>query len=222
MLRATWRSLLARKLRLALSGLAIVLGVAFVSGAFVLTDTLGQVFDRLFSSVNAKTDAVVPRRAGAAREHRAGAAARRRSSSGSVPWTASPPPSGSVSGLAQVVLADGTAFRTGGAPTFGQNFDPTPELSPYTLRCGRGPTTPDEIALDATTAARSGLLRRGHGSRWSPSRAGPTTPWSASSASGRTTTWAGPASSPSPPTRPPRWWARRAGSRTWSPPRDRG
>ncbi len=59
MLRATFRSLLARKLRLLLSALAVVLGVSFVSGALVLTDTLGQVFDDLFVSVNAKTDVEV-------------------------------------------------------------------------------------------------------------------------------------------------------------------
>ena len=40
MIRATLKSLLSRKLRLVLSGLAVVLGVMFVSGAFVLTDTL--------------------------------------------------------------------------------------------------------------------------------------------------------------------------------------
>ena len=45
MLRATLKSLLSRKLRLILSGLAVVLGVMFVSGAFVLTDTLGRSFD---------------------------------------------------------------------------------------------------------------------------------------------------------------------------------
>ena len=43
MLRATLRSLLARKLRLLLSATAVVLGVAFVSGALVLTDTLGRL-----------------------------------------------------------------------------------------------------------------------------------------------------------------------------------
>ncbi len=51
MLRATLKSLLSRKLRLVLSGLAVVLGVMFVSWAFVLTDTMGRSFDSLFSSV---------------------------------------------------------------------------------------------------------------------------------------------------------------------------
>ena len=59
MLRATFRSLLARKLRLLLSATAIVLGVSFVAGALTLTDTLGKVFDNLFTDVGAKTSVVV-------------------------------------------------------------------------------------------------------------------------------------------------------------------
>src|SRR5262249_59045192 len=50
MLRATLKSLLARKLRLTLSTLAVVLSVMFVSGSLVLTDTLGRTFDNLFRS----------------------------------------------------------------------------------------------------------------------------------------------------------------------------
>src|SRR4051794_13783270 len=56
MLRATFKSLLSRKLRLVLSGMAVVLGVMFVSGAFVLTDTLGRSFDGLFATVYAGVD----------------------------------------------------------------------------------------------------------------------------------------------------------------------
>ncbi len=50
MRRATLRSLLAHKLRLALSALAIVLGVAFVAGTMVFTDTLDRTFTALFES----------------------------------------------------------------------------------------------------------------------------------------------------------------------------
>src|SRR5690349_10666932 len=49
MLRATLKSLLSRKLRLVLSGLAVVLAVMFVAASFVLYDTLGRTFDSLFS-----------------------------------------------------------------------------------------------------------------------------------------------------------------------------
>jgi len=56
MLRATIKSLLARKLRLVLSGLAVVLGVMFVAGAFVVTDTLSRSFDDVFASAFSETD----------------------------------------------------------------------------------------------------------------------------------------------------------------------
>ena len=59
MLRATLKSLLARKLRLMLSGLAVVLGVMFVSGSFVLTDTLGRSFDALFADAYEDIDVQV-------------------------------------------------------------------------------------------------------------------------------------------------------------------
>ena len=59
MLRATLKSLLSRKLRLILSDMAVVLGVMFVSGAFVLTDTLGRSFDGLFTDIYEYTDVEV-------------------------------------------------------------------------------------------------------------------------------------------------------------------
>ena len=42
MLRATWKSLWSRKIRLLLSTFAIVLGVAFVAGSLVFTATLDR------------------------------------------------------------------------------------------------------------------------------------------------------------------------------------
>ena len=50
MWRATIRGLFARKVRLALTALAIVLGVAFVSGTYVLTDTPGITGDHLIDA----------------------------------------------------------------------------------------------------------------------------------------------------------------------------
>lgn len=52
MLRASLRGLLARKLRLFLAVVAILLGTGFLSGAFVLSDTLGSRFETLFESIN--------------------------------------------------------------------------------------------------------------------------------------------------------------------------
>src|ERR1700694_2873605 len=45
----TLKNLFAKKFRLVLTSIAVVLGVAFMSGTFVLTDTLGSVFDKLFT-----------------------------------------------------------------------------------------------------------------------------------------------------------------------------
>src|SRR3954451_5547609 len=59
MLRATLKSLLARKLRLSLSMFAVVLSVMFVAGSFVLTDTLTRSFDALFSNIYPYTDVAV-------------------------------------------------------------------------------------------------------------------------------------------------------------------
>ncbi len=52
MFRVTVKNLLAHKLRLVLSGLAVVLGVAFVAGTLVFADTLGKTFRDLFDQVN--------------------------------------------------------------------------------------------------------------------------------------------------------------------------
>ena len=51
-LRVTLKSLVARKVRLAMSALAIVLGVAFVAGSFVFTDTLDSTFEEIFSDLH--------------------------------------------------------------------------------------------------------------------------------------------------------------------------
>ena len=48
MIRTTVRQLLERKLRLLTTGVAIVLGVAFMAGTLILTDTLERSFDVLF------------------------------------------------------------------------------------------------------------------------------------------------------------------------------
>src|SRR4051794_23291929 len=59
MWNVTLKYLGARKLRLVLTGIAIMLGVAFVAGTLVLTDTVQRTFDDLFADVNRGTDAVV-------------------------------------------------------------------------------------------------------------------------------------------------------------------
>ncbi|OWY58891.1 hypothetical protein B7486_77520, partial [cyanobacterium TDX16] len=63
MLKVTIKGLLAHKLRLFTTSIAVMLGVAFMSGVLVLTDTIGKTFDDLFTEVNAGVDAVVRKEA---------------------------------------------------------------------------------------------------------------------------------------------------------------
>ena len=56
MRRVMIKGLVAHKLRLGLTALAVVLGVAFVAGTFVLTDTLASTFDNLFAEATSKLD----------------------------------------------------------------------------------------------------------------------------------------------------------------------
>ena len=59
MMRVALKGLFARRVRAVLTALAIVLGVAMVSGSFVLTDTISKAFDSIFTSSYSHTDAVV-------------------------------------------------------------------------------------------------------------------------------------------------------------------
>jgi len=59
MLRLTLRGLTARKLRGAMTALAIFFGVAMVAGTLMLTDTINNSFDDIFQSANERTDVTV-------------------------------------------------------------------------------------------------------------------------------------------------------------------
>ena len=59
MIRVALKGLARRKLRAALTALAIVLGVAMVSGTYILTDTIKSAFGTVFTQVYKHTDAVV-------------------------------------------------------------------------------------------------------------------------------------------------------------------
>ena len=59
MIRVALRGLSGRKFRTVLTAIAIVLGVAMMSGAYVLTDTIDKAFNAIFVESYAGTDAVV-------------------------------------------------------------------------------------------------------------------------------------------------------------------
>ena len=156
MLRTTLRSLLARKLRLMLPGLAVVLGVAFVSGTFVLTDTLGKVFDDLFAGVNAGTSVTV--HGVSAIEGDTGAHppvdAALLDRVASVDGVAEAV--GRVSGYAQLVV-DGEPVGTGRAPSIGVDVQPESRLETLTIREGEAPEGLGEVVIDKATADRAGI-----------------------------------------------------------------
>jgi putative ABC transport system permease protein len=162
MLKATLKSLLSRKLRLILSGLAVVLGVMFVSGAFVLTDTLGRSFDSLFASVYAGTDVQVshkPKIAGGevdgpGPQNQPNIPASVVEQIKTVPGVASVTGQASTDG-ARVIGTDGKVVTTFGPPRIGENWTGTSDL--LQLREGRGPSADDEIAVNATTAKDAGV-----------------------------------------------------------------
>ena len=59
MIRVALKGLAGRKFRAALTAIAIVLGVAMISGTYILTDTIDKAFDAIFEDSYAGTDAVV-------------------------------------------------------------------------------------------------------------------------------------------------------------------
>ena len=59
MVRFALKGLLGRKLRTTLTAVAIVLGVAMISGTYVLTDSIDSAFDSIFSDVREGSDAVI-------------------------------------------------------------------------------------------------------------------------------------------------------------------
>jgi putative ABC transport system permease protein len=164
MWHAALKSLLARKLRLALTALAIVLGVGFVAGTLVLTDTALSAFDDLFGDIFAKTDVVVQAKS-AFQEVPAGGGGGGAQERDPIPAAVLDDiiglptvetADGSVSGFAQVVdPKTGEVIQGGGAPTIGTSWDP--HVTPFEVREGEPPDQPDEVALDATTAAEAGL-----------------------------------------------------------------
>jgi putative ABC transport system permease protein len=155
MRKVTIKGLLAHKLRLALTALAIVLGVTFISGTFVLTDTLHNTFSVLFGNVYQKVDFQVR---GVA-QLGSGANAQRNELPESLLSTVRRVPGvaaaqGEVEGYAQFIARDGKAIQTGGAPTLSVSFDPDQQLSSLRLIAGGPPTTSDDVVMDAGTAQK--------------------------------------------------------------------
>jgi putative ABC transport system permease protein len=156
-IKVALKGLAGRKLRAVLTAFAIVLGVAMVSGTYVLTDTIKKGFDTIFTVSYQNADAVVT-----------GKTAFGSSSNTTAP---SIPESllaqikalqgvqDAVGGVeydqTHLVGRDGKSISTGGAPNLGFSINPRDQLfNPLKLTEGRWPVGPNEIAIDAGTAKK--------------------------------------------------------------------
>src|ERR1700682_1000868 len=144
MFRATLKSLAAHKLRLALTAIAIVLGVAFMAGTFVLTDTVKHSFDTLFQQTNAGRDIVVQGVApygtgsrGFGQDIRPPVPSSLVSTLRAVPGVADAQPV--VQGQVTLIGANGKALTKRGPPTLAFSWNPNPKLSAFKLASGRAP-----------------------------------------------------------------------------------
>jgi putative ABC transport system permease protein len=152
MRQVTLRGLLAHKLRLALTALAIVLGVTFISGTFVLTDTLNNTFSTLFTSVYSKIDFQVR---GVAQFGSGAGATRNPLPDSLLPRVEAVPgvaaAAGNVQGYAQFIAHNGKPI-TSTVGTLGIGWDTNPQISNLHLNAGNPPTSSDDVVMDAATA----------------------------------------------------------------------
>jgi putative ABC transport system permease protein len=160
MTRVALRGLLGRKLRAVLTAVAIVLGVAMISGTYVLTDTIKAAFGTVFTTVYRNTDAIVTGKSAIGGDQNNG---------DTVPTL---PESlvGEIKGLdgvadaqggvgdqAQLVGRNGKVISTHGAPSLAFSVHPhgNQRFNPLTLVSGAWPTGPHDVAIDAGTAKES-------------------------------------------------------------------
>lgn len=159
MLRVTLRGLLAHKVRLIATAVAVVLGVAFMAGTQVLTSSISASFDKIFADVYASIDVVV--RSSDEVETPFGPQ-RDRISDSVLPTVESVPgveaAEGQVFGQIRVLGRDGKPLlQTQGPPNFLLNWLTAPALNGWNLTDGTAPTGPDQLVLDAKSARDGGF-----------------------------------------------------------------
>jgi putative ABC transport system permease protein len=160
MLRAALKNLMARRLRLLMSGFAIVLGVAFVAGSFIFTDTLERNFTAI---MDGSVGDVVVRPAGATGDDSA-------QDSRTVPAAlvqrlarvdGATRADGNVTSFGVFVVGeDGKVIGAQGAPGLGFNWNNAPAASDdrpsIRLVEGHRPFRAGQVVLDPQTADKAG------------------------------------------------------------------
>lgn len=158
MLKIAIRNILSRKLRFAMTAVAIILGTAMISGTYVLTDQINRAFDDIFREANTGTDVIVTKRMafdsqwGAQSEPiPADVVERVRQVPGAGELE------GQVAGMGSLVVDGETVTSVGGAPALLFSESDTPQFDVLTYTQGAKPSAAGQIAVDEGTAGKNDL-----------------------------------------------------------------
>src|SRR5581483_7359913 len=159
MLLLSLRNLWAHRRRLVGTVVAVVLGVAFLSGTLLLGDTLRANFDALFTQTTAGTDVVVRSATVIGDDQRQNRRpdldATLVDTVAHVDGVADAQPY--VTGSAQLLGRNGATIGGAGPPTRAANWITDPVLNPYRLVEGRAPEADDEVVVNRGAANTGGL-----------------------------------------------------------------
>jgi putative ABC transport system permease protein len=159
MITVAFRSVWAYRRRLVGTTLAVVLGVAFLSGTFLLSDTLRSNFNRLFTRADRGTDVVVRSTTQVTSDQRqnrrATVDAALLATVRATPGVAEADPY--IEGYGRLLGRDGKPVGRIGPPTRAANWVADPSLNPYRLSEGRAPRADDEVVINRGAAKAGGL-----------------------------------------------------------------
>lgn len=158
MLRIALKSLFSHKRRLIGTASAIILGVAFLVGTLVLTDTMRASFDGIFTSANAGTDVVVrsSEDIGSGGRTQVGLVPESLTKSlAAVPEVQLAEPT--IQGVGQITGSDGKPIGGDGPPTLAGNWIPSQSLNPYRIVQGSAPVANGQVVIDQGAATKGKL-----------------------------------------------------------------
>src|SRR6478672_4567183 len=163
MLAVALKGLAARKLRASLIGLAIVLGVAMISGTYVLTDTINNGFNTIFQTSYKNADAVISGKSAFSNTN--GNTVQNPTFPESVlPKVQALPDVAFAEGAVQsdtvkLVGSNGKLISAGSAPSLGFSLDPTADMrfNPSKLVSGSWASGPNQVVIDKATADKKHL-----------------------------------------------------------------
>ncbi len=156
------RGLASRKLRAALTALAIMLGVAMVAGTFMLKGSVDKAFDDIFAEANAGVDVTVQPKSAFDTGFdlpESGAALPESLVGGITSVDGVESAAGGISDATSIAILDENGDRIGpaggGPPQIAQSVAPEP-FNPFTWVEGDAPSEPDEVGIDSITADEEG------------------------------------------------------------------